>query len=90
MILFKNIAGQTEYRTQQQDAGFDEFISAKQYLIVPMDYLSFCDALVLASMKQFRMNGGVIIQYDYSIDKGSMMYIKERVQQSWQNKQKGE
>ncbi|MCG8571884.1 MAG: GntR family transcriptional regulator, partial [Spirochaetes bacterium] len=59
----------------------DQFIAQQDILIIPPGY-SF-DQLVdqTSVFQQFRQKGGKIIRFDYQIERGSLLYIEERIKQ---------
>lgn len=60
-------------------AGFDEFIKDKKTLIVPPLYAMGLAGSVYNGLFQFCQNGGTIIPFNYMIEKGSLIYIEEKI-----------
>lgn len=79
--------GQGSSQTQSQSQGqassqaqsFSDFLAGLTTVIVPESYREFASAKETESLAEFRDRGGKILHYDYAIDKGSFIYIKELI-----------
>lgn len=55
------------------------FVSDKDVLIVPPGYAAQLPSGLLQVLNRFRMNGGQLIDFDYQIERGSLMHLEELI-----------
>ncbi len=58
---------------------FEDFLKNTDVLIVSPNYLSFTNKEALEHIQQFKQRDGSIIQYNYQTDRGSLMFLRERI-----------
>ena len=58
----------------------NEFLAQLDAVILPDQYVGFCTAEELEALRIFRQKGGVISQFRYRIDAGSLMFLEQRVE----------
>lgn len=58
----------------------EAFAAEHDVLIMPPDYLKFCDKQEENALLLFQEKGKKIVLFDYQIDKGSFFYLKERIE----------
>lgn len=59
--------------------GIEDFLSALDTVIMPDQYMRFCNAYELAAIRAFQNSGGNVIEFIYQIDAGSLMYLEQRI-----------
>lgn len=57
----------------------DEFLRERDVVIVPPAYSLQGSKAKTDAFSRFRAKGGVIIRFDYQIERGSLVYIEERI-----------
>ena len=57
-------------------ADLEEFLKGKDALIVPKNHEVFASANERRMLQTFEDQGGKIIPYDYTIDRGSFLYVE--------------
>ena len=58
---------------------FSEYLENKEVVILPSE-MSICNNWDLTdALQKFRNKGGTIINFDYQIDRGSLIYIEEQI-----------
>lgn len=57
----------------------DRFVADKDVLIVPPAFQSALDRETAAAVASFTEGGGKIIPFDYQIERGSLVYLEERI-----------
>ena len=62
-----------------EEEKFSGFISNKNILIIPPGYVIADAKKRLSSISTFTEKGGRIIQFDFQIERGSLLYVEERV-----------
>jgi DNA-binding transcriptional regulator YhcF (GntR family) len=55
------------------------FVADKDVLIVPPDFQSSLDRDTAAVIAEFTERGGIRIPFDYQIERGSLVYLEERI-----------
>jgi len=55
------------------------FVSDKDVLIVPPGYAAQLPAKMLQVLNRFRMNDGQLLDFDYQIERGSLMHLEELI-----------
>ena len=55
------------------------FVADKDVLIVPPDFTSMLDAASAPVIAEFTEGGGRVISFDYQIERGSLVYLDERI-----------
>ena len=56
-----------------------DFMTGLSVLIVSPDYLSYATPDDRAALTAFTESGGAVIPYHHQIDKGSYMYVEEKI-----------
>ncbi|MEF9852571.1 MAG: GntR family transcriptional regulator [Hydrogenoanaerobacterium sp.] len=56
-----------------------EFMAKKDVIIVPLGYMQFCSPDEGVAIRRAKAEGKIIIQYEYQIDGGSLLYLKEQI-----------
>lgn len=56
-----------------------QFLNACDVLIVPPNYLHFCNASDAQAIQKFANSDGRVISYEYQIDQGSLFHLEERI-----------
>ncbi len=74
----KNVSG-TDYRLKDEDFLFSKFLDSLDVLVVSPCYLQYTEGEDLEDIEHFVENGGTIVQYNYQIDKGSLMFLSDRI-----------
>jgi len=64
---------------RKKDTEFPNFIKDKQVLIVPPVYYPPTTKESAEALQQFRERGGLLIKFDYQIERGSLLYVEERL-----------
>jgi len=77
-----------EYHLDSEPGLFSEFAENKDVLILPGDYLGYSNGNDISVIEEFQAKGGMVIFFDYLIDKGSMLHIEHEAELRWQAKQK--
>jgi len=57
----------------------DEFIAGKDVIIVPPGYALLQSREHAASIQAFTERGGMVIPFDYKIERGSLLHVEERI-----------
>ncbi|MCU0960834.1 MAG: GntR family transcriptional regulator [Pirellulaceae bacterium] len=66
--------------TYPQEADrLDAFVSGQDILIVPPDFTATLDGVAAPVIAEFTEHGGKIIPFDYQIERGSLVYLEERI-----------
>jgi len=60
-------------------APLEPALSGVHVLITAPDYLSFAPAADVEALATFEKRGGQILRYHHQIDRGSMMYVEDRI-----------
>jgi DNA-binding transcriptional regulator YhcF (GntR family) len=63
------------------DRNLTEFLAELDAVILPDQYARFCTAQELEALREFRQKGGILSQFRYRIDAGSLMFLQQRVEQ---------
>lgn len=71
----------TEPATFTQAVG--EYLQGKDALLLPEDYLRYCDNSAKDAIRRFR---GTVITCGYELDEGSFLYLKEKTKRMLENK----
>ena len=58
------------------NASLDTFLKEKRTVIVPKNYKVFASASERRILQEFEDRGGQVIPYDYTIDRGSFLYVE--------------
>lgn len=53
------------------------FCCGKRYILTSKSYKSYCSDAVLSALEAYEKNGGSIIPIEYTIDKGSYLYLED-------------
>lgn len=61
------------------EPGFPSFLARARVVLTAPDYLSFSPPEDQAALRDFEARGGAVVKYYHQIDKGSLMYIEERI-----------
>lgn len=72
-------AGSVETLLAGAGQSLEDFLSPAQTLIVAPDYLSYAELDDQRVLRSFAAAGGQIIPYHHQLDRGSCMYIEDRV-----------
>lgn len=62
------------------DGNLTEFLTELDAVILPDQHAGFCTTKELEALQDFRKKGGVIAQFRYRIDAGSLMFLEQRVE----------
>lgn len=73
------IAEDAERHPLQDEAGFPAFLEDKDVLVVPPGFQAPRGKEAQAGMQSFTGRGGKVIVFDYQVERGSMLYVEERV-----------
>jgi DNA-binding transcriptional regulator YhcF (GntR family) len=76
-LLITNRTGDLEF--PQGVAQLSNFVADKDVLIVPPDFTSLLDAASAPVIAEFTEGGGRVISFDYQIERGSLVYLDERI-----------
>jgi DNA-binding transcriptional regulator YhcF (GntR family) len=57
----------------------ESFVAGKEVLIVPPDFAALVDRDAARALAVFTERGGKIIPFDYQIERGSLVYLEERI-----------
>ena len=57
-------------------SGLEAFLEGKEAVIVPKNYEVFASGAERRTMQKFEEAGGLVIPYDYTIDRGSFLYVE--------------
>lgn len=57
-----------------------EFLADLDAVIVPDQYAGYCTPQELDALRTFHQKGGIITQFRYRIDAGSLMFLQQRVE----------
>ena len=69
----------------------EEFLRKLDTVILPEQYSSFCTPQELVALRAFQEAGGVVIEFTYHVDAGSLMYLEQRIADVLaENKKRGE
>ena len=60
-------------------ARLDEFVRDKNVIIVPPGYALLQNREHAASIQAFTEQGGMVIPFDYKIERGSLLHVEERI-----------
>ncbi len=55
------------------------FVADKHVLILPPGYAAQLPGALLPVLNRFRLNGGQVIDFDYQIERGSLMHLEELI-----------
>ena len=77
-----------EYHLDSEPGLFSTFAEDKDVLILPSDYLGYINGNDISVINEFQAKGGMVIYFDYLIDKGSMLHIQHEAELRWLAKQK--
>lgn len=58
------------------NGGLDGFLKGKEVIILPKNYEVFASAAERRAIHNFEEAGGQIVPYDYTIDRGSFLYVE--------------
>lgn len=64
----------------QSEESFRDFCSTKELLIVPYRYQNFCTSEETELLDKFKQIGGRILEFNYQIDRGSLLHISKSVE----------
>ncbi|NCB40889.1 MAG: GntR family transcriptional regulator [Erysipelotrichia bacterium] len=59
-----------------------EFVADKNVLILPPGYAAQLPSDYLGLINRFRLDGGQLIDFDYQIERGSLLYLEELIKSS--------
>lgn len=76
--LFPNLAADTHV-VIAGTASLEERLDGAQVALVPPDYLSFASSEDAQALERFTLRGGAVVKYHHQIDRGSLMYIEDRI-----------
>ena len=76
--LFPNLAADARV-VIAGTAPLEERLHGAQVLLAPPDYLSFASAEDAHALERFALRGGAVVKYHHQIDRGSLMYIEDRI-----------
>ena len=77
-----------EYHLDSEPGLFSTFTEDKDVLILPADYLGYGNENDVSVINEFQAKGGMVIFFDYLIDRGSMLHIQHEAELRWLAKQK--
>ena len=61
------------------EPGLQAFLARARVVLTAPDYLSFASPEDQAALQDFEAHGGSVVKYHHQIDRGSLMYIEERI-----------
>lgn len=64
------------------------FLSERQVLILPQNYLQFCSQQEEKAIYNFRTEGKQVVSYEYQVDGGSFLYLEEQIEKVKKMKQR--
>jgi len=62
------------------EESFGDFLKGLDVVIIPDYYSRLCKANELSAIRAFQDAGGVVIEFTYHIDAGSLMYLEQRIE----------
>ena len=62
--------------------GLESFLEGKDAIIVPKNYEVFASGAERRAVQRFEESGGQVIPYDYTIDRGSFLYVEGLIKKS--------
>ncbi len=65
---------------QSEKCDFKKFLDSINVLIVSPDYLSFTPKENITLIDKFSSKGGKVVHYNYQTDRGSLMFLRERIE----------
>lgn len=71
------------HRLETETLPLKKFIAQKDVLIIPAGYMAEASLEDAAIMAAFQAGGGLIIESLYSINRGSMIYLREELHRRW-------
>lgn len=74
-IKMKNVS----YLLESADADYKKFFMAKDILILPPEFEAEKDSRYAGYLTEFKLKDGKIILFEYQIERGSLIYIEERI-----------
>jgi len=77
--MFPNLRAQEAPVHLAGGLGLEAFLARARVVLTAPDYLSFASPEDLAALTAFEARGGALVKYNHQIDKGSLMYIEERI-----------
>lgn len=79
---------EVEIFTKENEGICTENINKYNIIVTPPNFLVNSDKEIMESINDFRLQGGVIINFEYQIERGSMLYIEERISKTKINNNK--
>jgi hypothetical protein len=76
-LLITNRTGDLEFPRDAEQ--LSTFVADKDVLIVPPDFASLLGAASAPVIAEFTEGGGRVISFDYQIERGSLVYLDERI-----------
>ena len=76
-LLITNRVADLEYPREAER--LDAFAADQDILIVPPDFTATLDRTTAPVIAEFTQGGGKIIPFDYQIERGSLVYLEERI-----------
>src|SRR5699024_9643533 len=71
------IPAQTLFVHTASAEDLEHFCCGKRYILTSKSYKSYCSDAVLSALEAYEKNGGSIIPIEYTIDKGSYLYLED-------------
>jgi DNA-binding transcriptional regulator YhcF (GntR family) len=76
-LLITNRVADLDYPREAER--LDAFASGQDILIVPPDFTAILNGTTAQVIAEFTEDGGRIIPFDYQIERGSLVYLEERI-----------
>jgi DNA-binding transcriptional regulator YhcF (GntR family) len=76
---FKIGSNSVQHFSVKDEAQLSDFIKDRDVLIIPPGYSLQNRKSVLPAVQDFRRKGGKVILFNYQIERGSLLYVEERV-----------
>lgn len=76
---FKIVSTNVEHRFISDDSHIGDFLRDKQVVIVPPNCPLLRDRAEAAAVQEFTQRGGKVIAFDFQIERGSLLYVEERI-----------
>lgn len=74
------------HRLETETIPLKKFLAQKDALVIPAGYLAEAKPGDMKLLEDFRGKGGLIVESQYMIDRGSLIYLQEELRKRWQAK----
>lgn len=71
------------HRLETEMLPLKKFLARKNALIIPAGYLLAAKPNDVKLLEDFHAKGGLIVEYQYMIDRGSLIYLREELRKRW-------